>query len=40
PVEVDPDTAKASFKHGVLTVEIAERTQDKAHKKVDIQAEN
>ncbi|MBR1603110.1 MAG: Hsp20/alpha crystallin family protein [Synergistaceae bacterium] len=37
PVEVDPDTAKASFKHGVLTVEVTERAQDKAHKKVDIQ---
>lgn len=39
PVEVDPETAKASFKNGVLTVEIAEKSQDKAHKKVEITPE-
>lgn len=39
PVEVDPDSAKANFKNGVLTIEVAEKVQDKAHKKVDIQAE-
>ena len=39
PVEVDPDSAKAGFKHGVLTVEVAERGQDKAHKKVAITAD-
>ena len=36
PVEADPESAKASFKNGVLTVEVAEKTQDKAHKKVAI----
>ena len=39
PVEVDPETAKAAFKNGVLTVEVAEKTQDKAHKKVEITPE-
>ena len=39
PVEADPDTAKASFKSGVLTIEVAEKSQDKAHKKVSITAE-
>lgn len=39
PVEADPETAKASFKNGVLTVEIAEKTHDKAHKKVAITSE-
>ena len=36
PVEADPESAKASFKNGVLTIEIAEKAQDKAHKKVSI----
>ena len=39
PVEVEPDSARASFKHGVLTVEVAEKGQDRAHKKVAITAE-
>ena len=39
PVEVDPDSAKAGFKNGVLTVEVNEKSQDKAHKKVEITAE-
>ena len=39
PVEADPESAKASFKNGVLTVEVAEKSQDKAHKKVSITAE-
>ena len=39
PVEADPESAKANFKNGVLTVEIAEKSQDKAHKKVSITAE-
>ena len=39
PVEADPESAKASFKNGVLTVEIAEKSQDKAHKKVSITSE-
>lgn len=39
PVEADPETAKANFKNGVLTVEITEKTHDKAHKKVSITAE-
>ena len=39
PVEVDPETAKAGFKNGVLTIEIAEKSQDKAHKKLTITAE-
>ena len=39
PVEADPESAKASFKNGVLTVEVAEKTQDKAHKKVAITSE-
>ena len=39
PVEADPESAKANFKNGVLTVEISEKSQDKAHKKVNITAE-
>ena len=39
PVEVDPESAKANFKNGVLTVEVDEKSQDKAHKKVSITAE-
>ncbi len=39
PVEADPETAKASFKNGVLTVEVAEKSQDKAHKRVEITPE-
>ncbi|MBQ3646615.1 MAG: Hsp20/alpha crystallin family protein [Synergistaceae bacterium] len=39
PVEADPESAKANFKNGVLTIEVAEKTQDKAHKKVSITAE-
>ena len=38
PVEVDPDSAKASFKNGVLTVEVAERVQSERMKKVEIEA--
>ena len=36
PAEADPETAKANFKNGVLTVEIQEKGQEKAHKKVNI----
>ena len=39
PVEADPESAKAAFKNGVLTVEVAEKRQDKAHKKVEITSE-
>ena len=39
PVEADPESAKAAFKNGVLTVEVAEKSQDKAHKKVEITSE-
>lgn len=39
PVEADPEGAKASFKNGVLTIEVAEKGQDKAHKKVAISSE-
>ena len=39
PAEADPESAKANFKNGVLTVEIAEKSQDKAHKKVSITSE-
>ena len=39
PVEADPESAKATFKNGVLTVEVAEKSQDKAHKKVAITSE-
>jgi HSP20 family protein len=39
PVEVNPDTAKASFKHGVLIVEIAENTKPLEYKKVSISSE-
>lgn len=39
PVEVDPESAKASFKNGVLTVEMAEKSQEKGYKKVEIAAE-
>lgn len=40
PVEVDPESAKASFKNGVLTVEMAEKSQEKGYKKVEIAATN
>lgn len=36
PVEADPDSAKASFKDGVLTIEVDEKQEDRAHKKVAI----
>ncbi len=39
PAEADPESAKANFKNGVLTIEVAEKAQDKAHKKVSITAE-
>ena len=39
PVEADPESAEAGFKNGVLTVSIAEKSQDKAHKKVSIKSE-
>lgn len=39
PVEADPESAEASFKNGVLTVKVAEKSQDKAHKKVAITSE-
>lgn len=39
PVEVDPESAKAGFKNGVLTIEVNEKSQDKAHKKVSITSE-
>ena len=39
PVEADPESAKATFKNGVLTVEVSEKSQDKAHKKVSITSE-
>ena len=39
PVEADPESAKANFKNGVLTVEINEKSQDKAHKKLTITTE-
>lgn len=39
PVEADPESAEASFKNGVLTVKVSEKSQDKAHKKVNITSE-
>ena len=39
PVEADPESAKAAFKNGVLTIEVNEKSQDKAHKKVSITSE-
>lgn len=39
PVEAEPDSAKAAFRDGVLCIEIEEKRQDKAHKKVDITAD-
>ncbi|MDY6400131.1 MAG: Hsp20/alpha crystallin family protein [Synergistales bacterium] len=39
PAEADPETAKANFKNGVLTIEVAEKSQDRAHKKVSITSE-
>ena len=36
PVEADPDSAKATFKDGVLTIEVDEKQKDRAHKKVAI----
>ena len=36
PVEADPDSAKATFKDGVLTIEVDEKQEDRAHKKVAI----
>lgn len=38
PVEVDPESAKASFKNGVLTVEATEKVQAERMKKVTIEA--
>ncbi|NLA91115.1 MAG: Hsp20/alpha crystallin family protein [Synergistaceae bacterium] len=40
PAEVDPDSAKATFKNGVLTVEIAEKVQAEKMKKVTIEEES
>lgn len=40
PVEVEPDSAKAAFKDGVLCVEVAEKSRQEAHKKVEISAED
>ena len=40
PVEVNPDAAKAAFKHGVLTVEIAENVKSQDYKKVSISSED
>ncbi len=37
PAEVDPDSAKAQFKNGVLTVEVAEKVQTEKMKKVSIE---
>lgn len=37
PLEVDPDTAKATFKNGVLTVEVSEKIQAEKMKKVAIE---
>lgn len=39
PVEADPESAEASFKNGVLTVSVSEKSQDKAHKKLTIKPE-
>ncbi len=39
PVEVDPDSAKAAFKNGVLTVEVAEKVQAEKMKKVAIEGQ-
>ncbi len=39
PVEADPESAEASYKNGVLTISIAEKSQDKSHKKVSIKSE-
>ena len=36
PVETNPDSAKATFKDGVLTIEVDEKQEDRAHKKVAI----
>ena len=36
PVEVNPDTAKASFKHGVLTVEVEENVRPQGYRKLEI----
>ena len=38
PVDVDPDSAKATFKDGVLTVEISENVKPNEYKKVDVSA--
>ena len=39
PVEVDPESAKASFRNGVLTVEMTEKSQEKGYRKVAVSAE-
>ena len=39
PVEADPESAKADYKNGVLTIEATEKSQDKAHKKISITSE-
>ena len=36
PVEVDPDSAKASFKNGVLQIEISEKAQTETCRKISI----
>ena len=36
PVEVDPDSAKASFKNGVLRIEIREKVQTETCRKISI----
>ena len=36
PVEVDPESARASFRNGVLTVEMTEKSQEKGYRKVKI----
>ena len=39
PVEVDPESAKASFRNGVLTVEMTEKSQEKGYRKVAVSSE-
>ncbi len=40
PVEVDPDTAKASFRKGVLRIEVEEMEESELCKSVDIVVED
>ncbi|MDD2207209.1 MAG: Hsp20/alpha crystallin family protein [Aminobacterium sp.] len=39
PEEVDPESAKASYKNGILTIEITEKKQPEKYKSIEIKNE-